>query len=192
MICPSCGADQPTGARFCNQCGARLPDAPVELPAGTCARCGAVNPPSSKFCAECGAPLAAVALVSAAAPTPAPAEVAPPALTPPPFPMTLVGAAGVAIRFPPSAGNTWLIGRDDPVTGVHPDIDLSALDPERTVSRRHAHIHVDGGRPVLTSAGATNGTKVNGMALSTGQAVPLDDGDRIEFGRCALTFKIEA
>ncbi|MGH2449357.1 MAG: AAA family ATPase [Chloroflexota bacterium] len=47
--CPSCGQENATGSKFCNDCGGRLPTA--------CAGCGAENPPGSKFCSECGTQL---------------------------------------------------------------------------------------------------------------------------------------
>ncbi len=51
MRCPACGHENLDGAKFCNECGAKL-----EL---ACPRCGKVNPPGSKFCCECGQPLSA-------------------------------------------------------------------------------------------------------------------------------------
>lgn len=47
--CSSCGADQPVGAKFCNECGASL--------ATGCSACGSPVPPGAKFCNECGADL---------------------------------------------------------------------------------------------------------------------------------------
>jgi class 3 adenylate cyclase/predicted ATPase len=49
MRCPQCGQENPTAARFCNDCGARLETA--------CAGCGQANPPASRFCNGCGQPL---------------------------------------------------------------------------------------------------------------------------------------
>jgi len=46
MKCPTCQFENPEGAKFCNQCGAK-----IEL---TCQECGRVNPPGSMFCNECG------------------------------------------------------------------------------------------------------------------------------------------
>src|SRR6266446_973242 len=51
MSCPQCGQDNPTVARFCNGCGARL--------ATACPACGQSNPAGSRFCNGCGARLIA-------------------------------------------------------------------------------------------------------------------------------------
>jgi class 3 adenylate cyclase/tetratricopeptide (TPR) repeat protein len=63
VTCPSCGAENPTGKRFCGDCGTAL--------AAVCASCGAENPPEKRFCGDCGASLAAapeVPVVARAAP----------------------------------------------------------------------------------------------------------------------------
>ena len=49
MRCPRCGNDNPTGQRFCGDCGAAL-DAP-------CGTCGTSNPPGQRYCGNCGAQL---------------------------------------------------------------------------------------------------------------------------------------
>jgi len=66
--CPSCGAENPAGKRFCGDCGNSL--------ASTCPACGAENPEGKKFCGDCGAVLGA-AEASAAAAQPPTAEAAP-------------------------------------------------------------------------------------------------------------------
>ena len=50
MLCSTCQHDNPTGARFCNACGAKL-----EI---TCPTCRHLNLPESRFCNACGASLA--------------------------------------------------------------------------------------------------------------------------------------
>lgn len=45
--CASCGATNPAGSRFCNQCGTAL----------GCPSCGAANPADARFCGQCGADL---------------------------------------------------------------------------------------------------------------------------------------
>jgi class 3 adenylate cyclase/tetratricopeptide (TPR) repeat protein len=47
--CARCQQDNPTGAKFCNACGAGLET--------VCAACGHANAPGSRFCNECGQPL---------------------------------------------------------------------------------------------------------------------------------------
>src|SRR5229473_5641980 len=49
MQCPSCGSDNPEGAKFCIECAAPLQK--------RCPNCGAVNLPRAKFCSECATPL---------------------------------------------------------------------------------------------------------------------------------------
>jgi len=55
--CPSCGGAVPVGAKFCQHCGAAIPDlAPAASTQGEfCAACGAELAEGSKFCSECGA-----------------------------------------------------------------------------------------------------------------------------------------
>lgn len=48
LLCHSCGASLPDGARFCSTCGSPL--------AKPCASCGAEVPSDAKFCLNCGAP----------------------------------------------------------------------------------------------------------------------------------------
>jgi class 3 adenylate cyclase/tetratricopeptide (TPR) repeat protein len=49
MHCPRCQHENPTGQKFCGECGAGL--------AAACSACGASNPPKQKFCGECGTAL---------------------------------------------------------------------------------------------------------------------------------------
>jgi class 3 adenylate cyclase len=62
MMCPWCQQDNPTHARFCLGCGARL--------ALACGSCGAELPGGARFCLQCGQ--AVVAGTAAAVRSPAP------------------------------------------------------------------------------------------------------------------------
>lgn len=54
MKCPSCGAELPSGAKFCLQCGAKIETlGESEI---ICPHCGKKTP-KGKFCMECGQPL---------------------------------------------------------------------------------------------------------------------------------------
>jgi class 3 adenylate cyclase len=63
VTCPSCGAANEAGRKFCGECGTRL--------SATCPSCGTPNAPGTKFCGECGTRLtdaAPAGAVSAADP----------------------------------------------------------------------------------------------------------------------------
>jgi class 3 adenylate cyclase/tetratricopeptide (TPR) repeat protein len=49
MRCSKCGANNPTGKKFCGDCGAPLTN--------LCPKCGAENPPGQRFCGDCGTAL---------------------------------------------------------------------------------------------------------------------------------------
>ena len=50
MRCSNCGSENPSGKKFCGDCGRPL--------ANLCPKCGAYNPPAKQFCGDCGAMLA--------------------------------------------------------------------------------------------------------------------------------------
>lgn len=82
-----------------------------------------------------------------------------------------------------------LVGRFDPNTGIHPDIDLTEEDPQLSVSRRHARILCEHGRYFLVEeTGVANGTYIKGDRLATGDARELKPGDRLGFGMVVLFF----
>jgi hypothetical protein len=86
-----------------------------------------------------------------------------------------------------------LIGRHDPVTGIHPEIDLSKEELGKSVSRRHAKIEYRDGQFFLTEEiGTLNNTTVNGVKLETGVMTPLLDGDELCLGAVKLRFRVGA
>jgi hypothetical protein len=105
------------------------------------------------------------------------------------------GALGVLVlegggKTFPLTGAAAVIGRFDPVTGTRPEIDLTQVDINRSVSRRHARLALqDGAFHLIEEVGALNGTMVNGQKLTPGKAQPLASGDRIAVGMVSLLFK---
>ena len=70
------------------------------------------------------------------------------------------------------------VGREDPVTGIDPEIDLSSIEEQRSTSRRHATIRVENGNDYLVEEiGTTNGTYVKEERLKTDVPVQIEDGD---------------
>jgi len=83
-----------------------------------------------------------------------------------------------------------LIGRRDAVTEIYPDVDLSPVDTNRSVSRRHAKITVTDRELFLhEEIGTTNGTFLNGERLKKGEFYPLHYGDEVQFGLVRCTFE---
>jgi CRP-like cAMP-binding protein len=83
-----------------------------------------------------------------------------------------------------------LIGRFDPNTGIHPDVDLTEEDHNLSVSRRHARILCEHGRYfLLEEPGVANGTFVRGERIQSGEPRELKHGDRVGFGMVVLFFE---
>ena len=94
-------------------------------------------------------------------------------------------ASGTDFFF--SKGDETTIGRADPVTGILPDIDLTPVDQNRSVSRRHAKIIKRGNDYcVLEEIGTVNGTYVNDQRIPTGSPVPIHNGDTLKIGLIAM------
>ncbi len=94
-------------------------------------------------------------------------------------------ATGTAFFF--SKGDETTIGRADPVTGILPDIDLTPVDNNRSVSRRHAKvIRASNEYHVLEEVGTVNGTYVNDQRIPTGIPVTLHNGDLVKIGLISM------
>jgi outer membrane biosynthesis protein TonB len=152
--------------------------------------------------------------VSAPEPAPIPVAEIPPAPEPPPAPspparsatappQTLeqvrrkspdahaVFAAKDGTMNLPLVGDEAAIGRFDPVTGMRPEIDVSAIDINRSVSRHHARVQrTPAGYLITEELGALNGTFVNETRLVTGEPTPIQDGDEVGFGVVRLQFHV--
>ena len=103
------------------------------------------------------------------------------------FAWALLSHDASGLIFPLKPGGDTTLGRHDPVTGVTPDIDLSGLDPERTVSRRHATVRaVDGTLTITEANSSTNGTFLNGQKLDPFQPFPLANGDQVQLALVTL------
>lgn len=86
-----------------------------------------------------------------------------------------------------SSGDETTIGRADPVTGILPDIDLTPVDTNRSVSRRHAKIiHSGEDYHALEEVGTVNGTYVNDQRIPTGVPVTLHNGDLVKIGLISM------
>jgi pSer/pThr/pTyr-binding forkhead associated (FHA) protein len=95
--------------------------------------------------------------------------------------------------FPLADQRETYIGRIDPVTGIHPDIDLTPVDTKRTISRRHAHVRREegGAFSLIEDVGTMNGTFVNNVRLTAGRPYPINPGDSLVFGTVQCRFEVD-
>jgi hypothetical protein len=194
----SLGHDNPDGSAFCDECGEPLaasapvasaapapePVASAPAPAGsqTCPSCGSINAAGEAFCSNCGSMLGAPAPAANGVASAAPAAVA-----------TLTARLIVEAdnqEFDLSGKDNIVIGREDAVSNIYPDVDLTPHGGEDGgVSRLHARIFYDNGQYLLEDENSTNFTFLNRQKLAGKTPTPLHDNDEVRLGRVLLRFK---
>ena len=99
--------------------------------------------------------------------------------------------AGSGQLFPLRPVGETTLGRHDPTTGVTPDVDLASLDPEHSVSRRHAVIRAqEDGLFLVEVNERTNGTFLNTVRLETHKPYKLMDADWVQLGNVLLQVRV--
>jgi len=201
----SLGHENPDGSAFCDECGeplnAATPQAPAAAPVQPptpaapethCPSCGAANPAGEAFCSNCGVSLLgapAVVPQEPVAPVSVPAE--------PPVPVTAANTLQARLivegdnqEFDLSGKDNIVIGREDAVSNIFPDVDLTPHGGEEGgVSRLHARIFFESGQYQLEDENSTNFTFLNRQRLAAKTPTPLHDNDEVRFGRVMLRFK---
>jgi len=195
----SLGHENPDGSAFCDECGEPLasaapvataapapaPAAPAPAAAGSqaCPSCGSINAAGEAFCSNCGSMLGA--------PAPADASAAAPAAPAPAAALTarlLVEADNQ--EFDLSGKDNIMIGREDAVSNIYPDVDLTPHGGEEGgVSRLHARIFYENGQYMLEDENSTNFTFLNRQKLAGKTPSALHDNDEIRLGRVLMRFK---
>ncbi|HEX7676889.1 MAG TPA: FHA domain-containing protein [Thermoanaerobaculia bacterium] len=95
------------------------------------------------------------------------------------------------MEFPLSTGQETTVGRKEAITGIYPDVDLTPVDAQHSVSRRHARIYRRGSTFFLAEEIGTMGaTFVNGNGLETGVPLQIHSGDKLRFGMVELQFEV--
>jgi hypothetical protein len=184
VICPNCHMPNFAGASFCDQCGSSLPsDLPLvpadaaeaaprggETPAGR-ERQSPVEPPSVLELA------ALQTFIEGAGPRGRAAG------------RLVILATGAILNFP-SDRVEILVGREDPVSNVFPEIDLAQHGGEPGgVSRRHARFVLRGSTVFVEDLQSTNFTFVNRQRVMPGVAQVVRHGDEVRFGRIAARYE---
>ncbi len=103
--------------------------------------------------------------------------------------LVLASSDGSVLDIP--AKDEVVIGREDPISEVFPDVDLTGLGGmENGVSRRHAVIHRAGADYTVEDMGSTNGTYINKKKLQPHAPQTIKPGDELRFGK--LSLKLQA
>jgi pSer/pThr/pTyr-binding forkhead associated (FHA) protein len=93
-------------------------------------------------------------------------------------------------EFDISSKDNITIGREDIVSNIYPDVDLTPHGGEEGgVSRLHARIFVQNNQYMLEDENSTNFTFLNRQRLAAKTATPLNDNDEVRLGRIILRFK---
>jgi pSer/pThr/pTyr-binding forkhead associated (FHA) protein len=140
-----------------------------------CTACQMENIEGALFCEECGAKLDAgleqqeTAVVSEGR-------------------MFLATIDGSSLELP--AKDDVIIGREDPISEVFPDLDLTGYGGmEKGVSRKHAVMHRSNDGYTVEDMGSTNGTYVNKKRIQPNSPQRVTPGDEIRFGKLVLSLK---
>ncbi len=141
-----------------------------------CKECQTENIEGALFCEECGASLEEKHE----------------------FVETGIGEAGTKLVFASPEGSMVdipakdevMVGREDPISEVFPDVDLTSLGGlEKGVSRKHAVIHHAGADYTVEDMGSTNGTFINRKRIQPHAPETIKPGDEIRFGKLSLSVK---
>jgi len=198
----SLGHENPDGSAFCDECGEPLntaaPQAPAAEPAPApaatdtqnCSSCGEANPAGEAFCSNCGVSLLGAPAAVSQVPAPSePVDEQPSAAASAALQARLI-VEGDNQEFDLSGKDNIVIGREDAVSNIFPDVDLTPHGGEEGgVSRMHARIFYESGQYMLEDENSTNFTFLNRQRLAAKTPTPLHDNDEVRFGRVMLRFK---
>ncbi len=185
-------AHRDTVAQY-EQMAARYPagSVPAFITAGLEAAKAELAKTEAELAALTGTAPVATLPASAAHPA-APTPLATPAPALPPAQPRLVFGDGREIILPADKSE-YVIGREDPVSNIFPEIDLTSYGGEAGgVSRQHAKIVRVGQQWTVIDLNSTNHTRVNGVRIEPQTPTNISDGTTLQFGKLVVTFRINA
>ncbi len=179
ITCPQCKHEEPEGAFFCSECGARLirlNGLQTHSIGQNGVQTGTWQPPQEKSGLE-EDPIKAVSIA----------------------PEKIGEDVTVALRVLPSGdtiplqGQTeFTIGRTSRGQSILPDVDLGPFDAyAKGVSRLHAALRIENGEISLMDLGSVNGTYINQTKIPPNMYRRLQPGDIISLGKLRLQIVVE-
>jgi pSer/pThr/pTyr-binding forkhead associated (FHA) protein len=100
----------------------------------------------------------------------------------------VIQATQATLPIPPGKMEV-LIGREDPVSGVFPEINLDPHNGvDNGVGRTHAKLTTMGGQVYIEDLNSVNKTRLRGQVLTPNQKQPLNTGDEIMLGKMKLIY----
>lgn len=154
------GHENPEGSAFCDECGERLDTSSAAQPAVAVASAPSAAPDAGASAGAASASGAKLVIVS----------------------------DNFVFEVPDKP--EVLIGREDPLSDIYPDLDLTEHGGEEGgVSRMHAKLLNAGGQWSLEDENSTNSTFLNRQKLTAKTPTPVKDGDEIRLGKVALRFQ---
>jgi pSer/pThr/pTyr-binding forkhead associated (FHA) protein len=169
--CPKCGYKNADDVVICNLCSNKIDVAAVKAAGGGSP--GARRPMGDEFMFE--PRMLGAGAVNRRAPGGAGASAPPP----PAERHYLVPPTGEPARI--EAGTVYLMGREETA-----QIRITAP----RVSRKHAEIKFDHGKPSVHDLGSQNGTLLNGTKLASQAHSELKDRDVIDIGGVTVTYRL--
>ncbi|GIW84088.1 MAG: hypothetical protein KatS3mg106_601 [Gemmataceae bacterium] len=171
-VCPHCGRTNEKDSKYCDGCGKPL--------GAQCPSCGGANRPGAKFCQHCGHKLSAPITAPPGVSAPLTPSVGSTPLATKSYTLILLSKDGRELtRFALREGVNQ-VGVKSVGEGIFPDVDLSSVDNDQVVSRRHAILRVSRDHVTIADCGSTNGTYVDGTKIGSSE-VPLNDQNIIKF-----------
>ncbi|MBN2091936.1 FHA domain-containing protein [candidate division KSB1 bacterium] len=144
-----------------------------------CANCDTNNVDGTLYCDNCGAELPESAFSTSLFDSPATVDIE---FSDKKAPRLVHQRSGEEILLP--AKNEVIIGREDPVSGIFPDVDTTPFGGEEDgVSRQHVKISQVGTHYYVEDLNSVNNTFVNHEKVTPKVPVEIADGDEIILGR---------
>jgi len=182
VTCAHCKADIEDDSFYCDQCGKEVL---------LCSKCG--TPGSRRVCTTCGATLVPAKNKASATPVQSAQPEATSSIVQPNVARAANGGATRRLQLLNRNLNLDLEVADGDILGRTAGRFAAVLSRQERISGRHASFRLDPGRGwSVSDLGSTNGTRINGVRLPSGQAHELRDGCLLQIANIEFYVQVSA